>query len=102
MIAALLWLTISTPFVFNAQRQLITEERQSAGNGSQQDDESANPLASTTEEKTPNNNNSLSEFLNEGETIKQPVRNLIRQYNPISISLYVSFQGELLVPPPNI
>ncbi|HEX4876332.1 MAG TPA: hypothetical protein VFV31_06640, partial [Chitinophagaceae bacterium] len=97
-----LWLTISTPFVFNAQRQLITEERQSAGNGSQQDDESANPLASTTEEKTPNNSNSLSEFLNEGETIKQPVRNLIRQYNPISISLYVSFQGELLVPPPNI
>ena len=101
MMAALLWLTISTPFVYSAQKQLITQERQSSGTGSQQDEESANPLATTTEEKTPNNGNSLSEFLHEGETMKQPVRNLIRHYNPYSISLYVSFHGELLVPPPN-
>jgi len=102
MILALLWLTVSVPYVFNAQKQLLSQEKQQpVPVNSQQEEEAANPFASTTEEKTPGSGNTLSEFLHEIELLKHPSRNLTRYFMYIRSSLYIAFHGELLVPPPN-
>jgi len=102
MIFALLWLTVSIPYVFNAQRTLLSSEKQqSLPVNSQQEEEAANPFANTTEEKTPGSGNTLSEFLHEIELLKHPFRNLTRFYKYHRSSLYLAFHGELLVPPPN-
>jgi hypothetical protein len=102
MILALLWLTVSIPYVFRAQKQFYSQDRhQSAPVNAQQEEEPSNPFASTTEEKTPGSLNTLSEFLHETELLNQPSRNLTRHYLYIRPSLYIAFHGELLVPPPN-
>jgi hypothetical protein len=102
MILALLWLTVSIPYVFSAQKKLLSQEKQqTVPVNSQQEEEAANPFASTTEEKTPSSGNTLSEFLHETDLLKHPSRNLTRYYKYIRSSLYIAFHGELLVPPPN-
>ena len=102
MILALLWLTVSIPYVFNAQKQLLSQEKQQpVPVNSQQEEVAADPVASTTEEKTPGTGNTLSEFLHEIELLKHPSRNLTRYFMYIRSSLYIAFHGELLVPPPN-
>lgn len=102
MIIALLWLTVSTPYVFNAQKKLLSiGNQQSIPDNSEQGEESANPFANTTEEKTPGSGNTLSEYLHEIELLKHPSGNLTRFYKYHSSTLYLAFHGELLVPPPN-
>jgi hypothetical protein len=102
MMLALLWLTVSIPYVFNAQKKLLgSETHQSVPVNTQQEEEASNPFANTTEEKTPGSSNTLSEFLHEIELLKQPSENLTRFYKYHRYSLYIAFHGELLVPPPN-
>src|SRR5688572_24489394 len=62
MILALLWLTISTPFVYaNAQKQSALKIGIQSSLADTNEEESANPFGNTTEEKNPNSSNSLSE-----------------------------------------
>ena len=74
LILALLWLTVSTPFVFETQQKLIKAETKSTANSSNCDEDAANPFANTTEEKAPTSISSISEYLYEAETLSHPQR----------------------------
>lgn len=103
MILTLLWLTISTPFVFSFQQELAKHGKiscnQTADNCS--DDES-NPLGSNTEEKVPSSNNSFSEEYLHDQYITHYFITADSEYHKCeNASIYIAFHGELLVPPPN-
>ena len=102
MILVLVWLTVSTPFVFRAQQQLNKEESKKTVNSSTSCDEedAPNPFANTTEEKAPTSVSTISEYLNEAQTITHPVGTLAKHHKYHSADLYIAFHGELLSPPP--
>jgi hypothetical protein len=105
MILALLWLTISAPFVFASQQQQARQDKMAnAGtpiNGNEE--EAANPFGNTTEEKAPNGSNSLSEEYLHDHPITDHFFSIALQYHTLeNAGTYVAFHGELLVPPPNL
>lgn len=102
MILALVWLTVSTPFVFEAQQHLLKQESKNTANNSTSCDEedAPNPFASTTEEKAPTSVSTISEYLHEPATIHHPTLTLAKHYKFHSAELYIAFHGELLSPPP--
>lgn len=107
MILMLLWLTISAPFVFACQQQLLkTDTGKQTGkivfSGADSEEESTtNPYGNNTEEKGPGNNGIAEEYLHEtADTHLLPVFTgtyLIHH----DARDYTAFHGELLVPPPN-
>src|SRR5687767_3552311 len=60
MMLALAWLTVSLPFVYEAQQVRDNQKTESHQN-LPDTEEDANPFANTTEEKTPNSVNTPSE-----------------------------------------
>lgn len=103
MILALLWLTVSTPFVFNSQ-QVLTEQLSgdfdAPLNGSEEDN--TNPFGNNTEEKNPNSGSSFSEeYLHDNAVQHNSLLVNLRYHKCCDTDTYVAFHGELLVPPPN-
>lgn len=104
MILALLWLTISAPFVFASQQELAKQEKNSkacsplAGN----EEESTNPFGNTTEEKAPSGSSSFSEEFLHDHHLTDHFFSIALQYHKCdNAGTYIAFHGELLVPPPN-
>jgi hypothetical protein len=104
MILALLWLTISIPFVYAAQQELAKENRMAnesfplAGN----EEGSANPFGNATEEKAPNNGSSFSEEYLHDHYKADYFFSIVSQYHKCeNADTYHAFHGELIVPPPN-
>jgi hypothetical protein len=95
MIAALLWLTISTPFVFRAQQ----EQKKEIQNQSTQND-NTNPFSNTTEEKNESSVNTLSEYLHDHPVIGNDFTVVKRPYQLYSSKIYFEHHPELLSPPP--
>lgn len=95
MIVALLWLTISTPFVYEAQK--IQKEIQKHSQGSSSD---TNPFANTTEEKNESSVNTLSEYLHDLSPLENDFVVLTRLYKCYPCSIYHEHHPELLSPPP--
>jgi len=103
MIAALLWLTISAPFVYAGQQEISKQEKV-ASNGSPLagTEEEANPFGNTTEEKAPTNGNSPSEeYLHDHHKAEYFFSIALRYHKCEKAGTYIAFHGELLVPPPN-
>lgn len=104
MIIALLWLTISTPFV-NAAAQKIAEQDKITNSTNSpftgNEEKSANPFGNTTEEKAPTNISFSEEYLHDSHTIDHFFSILLRLHKFEDADNYVAFHGELLVPPPN-
>jgi len=104
MILALLWLTISVPFVYAAQQE-VAKQNKLAGNmttdvGNEED--STNPFGNTTEEKAPTNGSSVSEEYLHDHHKTDYFFSIISQYHKCeNAGTYVAYHGELLVPPPN-
>jgi hypothetical protein len=103
MILTLLWLTVSTPFVYASQQEAHSEQCDSDGlpiGGNEE--EGGKPLTNTTEEKKPGNSNSFSEeYLHDHHVEEYPL-SIASQYAKCeNESDYVAYHGELLVPPPN-
>lgn len=101
MIVALLWLTVSTPFVYAAQQQL--EKYAKITNHATEDvpDSEDTPMGSTTEEKTETGINNLSEYLHTIDELSQ-LDPLSQKHNcHHDVAVYVAFHGETLCPPPN-
>ena len=96
MILALLWLTVSTPFVYAAQ-QAQQEEVQKRGGP-----ESNNSFANTMEEKNEGSVNTLSEYLHDVDQGNQHFITLTRLYKCHSSALYFEYHIELLSPPPEV
>lgn len=103
MILALLWLTISIPFVYAGQQEFATQDRMENNSGSPlsgNEEEAANPFSNTTEEKSPNSSVS-EEYLHDHHKTDY-FFSIISQYRKCeNAGTYVAYHGELLVPPPN-
>jgi len=93
MILALLWLTVSTPFVYAAQQ---VEKKIS------QNQSDNNPFSNTTEEKNESGANTLSEYLHEPPAIENLSLVLTKFYKCHPSDLYFAFHPELISPPPEV
>ena len=105
MIVALLWLTISTPFVYIHQQKIAEKDKLVNINSSvaDNDEETANPFGNNTEEKSSGNGNSFSEEYMHDHHINEHFISLESHYPACeNAGTYVAFHGELLVPPPNL
>lgn len=103
MMLALLWLTVSLPFVYIAQQEYAKQE-QSANPGfpmGETEEETANPFGNSTEEKAPNPTTASEEYLHDHHKSDYFFSVISRQHKWENAATYVAFHGELLVPPPN-
>ncbi|MGN6294407.1 MAG: hypothetical protein ACTHMV_16785 [Chitinophagaceae bacterium] len=106
MLVTLLWLTVSTPFVYESQSQLAKQQAllsQSSHHDANDDEQTCTPLGSnTTEEKTHGSINSLSEeYLHLDSELFHLAELSLNHTRYHTASEYVAFHGELLCPPPN-
>ncbi len=106
MAFALIWMTISLPFMFAAKKKtadLIALHIDV--NAPDEDDNTVNPFGNTTEEKAGSStSNNLSEeyHLNDNHELFH-ILGIINSRHPHHIaSEYTAFHGEMLCPPPNV
>ena len=103
MMLTLAWLTISLPFVYNAQQlaefNMTSDADMPSG---ENEEETDNPLANTTEEKTPKNISSMSEeYLHDSHSADQYLSLTSLEYIVEHVFMYNPFYGELISPPPD-
>src|SRR5690349_18149997 len=91
MVLALLWLTISTPFVYSTQQKQIQKEQKYQSN---------NSFSNTTEEKNESGVNTLSEYLHDQPSLENSCTLLVRLYKRYPSKIYYEYHPELLSPPP--
>jgi hypothetical protein len=105
MILALLWLTISAPFIYNYQQKISTQDKvnKSASPADINEEETANPFGNNAEEKASGSINSFSEEYLHDHHVTDHFFSISSQYHKCEdAGTYVAFHGELLVPPPNM
>jgi hypothetical protein len=103
MMLALLWLTVSTPFIFRAQQQLAaTEKKANTSSSTDKEEESSNPLNNTTEEKAPSGSNTLNEYLHDAAWLQHPSPLVAIHNTSHTADTYTAFHGELTGPPPKL
>ncbi len=102
MILALVWLTISIPFVYAGQ-QLLKKDRMEnmASPLAVTEENTANPFGNNTEEKTPPNSTISEEYLHDNHKDDYFFSSASLSYQCENAGTYIAFHGELLVPPPN-
>ena len=104
MIAALLWLTISAPFVYAGQQELAQEKTANspvplAAN----EEDTSNPFGNTTEEKAPSGGSSFSEeYIHNYHKQDYFFSIILRFYKSENAGTYIAFHGDLDVPPPDL
>lgn len=102
MILALLWLTVSTPFVLASQQQLAKEGKvTNTPSPLGACEEEGNPFGANTEEKTPGAASFSEEFLHDHNTAHHFPATDPAYHKCENADTYTAFHGELLVPPPN-
>ena len=95
MMLALLWLTISIPFIYQAQQKQIAIALNHSPDSKQ--DGNSNPFSNTTEEKAPVQ---VSEEYLHAEQEHSYTWITIRHYNNPRVDIYIAYHGELISPPP--
>lgn len=102
MMLSLLWLTLSAPFVFAAQQELVRlyqlEKHAAPVSGSEE--ETTNPYGST-EEKAPSGTSFSEEYLHDHHAGNHYFSLFIRIHKCENADSYTAYHGELHVPPPN-
>ena len=104
MIFALLWLTISAPFVNASEMDLdsLGDASQTELPMSGNDEDGPSPINNTTEEKAPTNSSSFSEeYLHSHDKSEHFFSSASQYHKCENADTYNAFHGELLVPPPN-
>ena len=96
MIVTLLWLTVSTPFVFKAQQEQKKEAR-----GQSKQSDNTNPFSNTTEEKNESSVSTLSEYLHEAHVIEHGYTIIEKFEKCHAEDLYFAYHPELISPPPD-
>jgi len=103
MILALVWLTISLPYVYESQQKMMEEAKSIVSDSSLPDsneEEAASPLG--TEEKNPGSNTSISEeYLHDLHVDEYFFSSSSQFYKCENSSVYIAYHGELDVPPPD-
>lgn len=105
MMVALLWLTVSTPFVFASQQELAKQDKIAADSQSPlsvNEEESSNPFSNTTEEKNPSSTSFSEEYLHDQHITDHFFLIATQYHNCGNAGTYIAYHGELLVPPPNV
>ena len=97
MMLALTWLTISLPFVYEAQKQNAFISTQNSSKPTQQDDNN-NPLSTSTEEKVPSIPS--EEYLHNAKEHSYSWVNALQHFTDHTLPVYIAYHGELLSPPP--
>jgi hypothetical protein len=103
MILTLMWLTVSTPFVYASQQELAKQHKMEKADSplTGNEEETSKPSGNNTEEKTPSNTSLSEEFLHHNHK-DDYFFSISLQYQKIdNADTYIAFHGELLVPPPN-
>lgn len=103
MILALMWLTVSTPFVFACQQELAKKnkmEKTSAPVTSSEEETTKTP-GTNTEEKTPGPNSFSEEYLHDNHKTDYIFSLSLPYQKSGNAGTYIAYHGELLVPPPN-
>lgn len=104
MMLALLWLTISLPFVLASNQKLClqdkTQKAQSAPVTSEE--ETTNPLSNTTEEKAPSSSSASEEYLHDNHNAEYFISIASQNHKCENSNIYNAFHGEVHVPPPNV
>jgi hypothetical protein len=102
MILALLWLTISVPFVYASQQEHASQDKvDNRGSLSGNEEEAANPFGNTTEEKSPSSSSFSEEYLHDHHSTDCFFPIELQYHKCENADIYHAFHGELLVPPPN-
>lgn len=103
MILALVWLTISTPFVCAFKQEMAKLAKMEAGHtGIMLEEDNSNPLGNNTEEKTTSSPTSFTEeYLHHTESTHFFLSQSAKFYKCTNADTYTAFHGEMLVPPPN-
>jgi hypothetical protein len=91
MILALLWLTVSTPFVYES-RQMQKENAQKQSDN--------NPFSNTTEEKSESGAGTLSEYLHDPHHMEHLPSLIVKYHKCVPSGLYFAFHPDLISPPP--
>jgi hypothetical protein len=103
LIGALLWLTVSLPFVYETQKKFAAENTSANSNCAHSGcDEEAGPFGNTTEEKAPGNTTVSEEYLHDNHISEYIMGINSRNHKCENSSIYTAFHGEVQVPPPNI
>lgn len=93
MLCLLLWLTVSTPVIYDAQQDVATAQGITCTDDS-------NPLSGTNEEKAESGVNTLSEYLHDTTHYQPSFTQLEPAYKCHPDEMYAAFHPELVVPPP--
>ena len=102
MILALLWLTISAPFVYASLQEHASEDKiENIDSPFSANEEDTNPFGNTTEEKAPSSSSFSEEYLHDHHSTDCFFAIIMRQHKCENADTYHAFHGELLVPPPN-
>jgi hypothetical protein len=102
MMLSLLWLTVSTPFIYEAQKELEKQRHINIqAEDMQEGSEECNPFGNNTEEKTESGSTTLSEYLQYIDELSHMTGTSHKHDCAHSFAVYVAFHGELLSPPPN-
>lgn len=96
MILTLLWLTVSTPFVYAGQQ--VKKEVSQKQSGDKTSDN--NPFSNTTEEKSESGANTISEYLHDHFQHEQVFTIITSFYKCHPSDLYFAYHPELISPPP--
>ncbi len=102
MSLTLIWLTVSTPFVYESQQESIKHQFSAITDSELPvNEEESNPFGNSQEEKVPSGASLTEEFLHEfhSETLLYSL--ISKSYKCSDTDTYTAFHGELLVPPPN-
>jgi hypothetical protein len=102
MMLALVWLTVSIPYVYAAKQQAGVTASKAATQATDEDD--SNPFSNTTEEKAPSSTvNTISEeYIHHSDELFHAAELSLSHHRVHSATEYVAFHGELLCPPPNL
>ena len=96
----LVWLTVSLPFV-SAAKDIFETTTVLATGIPAQSSETEDPFANTTEEKTSTSVSVSEEYLHEQHTPEHYLDELSKEYMTEQASMYISFYGKLISPPPD-
>ncbi|MBK7559309.1 MAG: hypothetical protein IPI54_14130 [Chitinophagaceae bacterium] len=104
MIMALMWLTVSTPFVYACQQELAKQQKmEKAGSPVAGSEEETNKIPNNnTEEKTPGNTSLSEEYLHNNHKGDYSFAISLQYQKCDNSGTYIAYHGELLVPPPNV
>jgi hypothetical protein len=104
MMLTLAWLTVSLPYVTEAQQKAQAAKCPNVNSPLDCNEEEAeNPFANTTEEKTSNSFSSLSEeYLHDIHFHDLYVEIPSTEFKVEDAATYIAFHGELIVPPPDL